>query len=206
MIFGYGETLILGFLVGLTGALAPGPTLVATINSSLKDGWSAGPKVTAGHILVETLVVLIIVLGFSSMAVSLSAPIAILGGVALIIFGLLTIYESRNTGLMTASSGPAAGPYLSGIVTSVTNPYFWIWWLTIGSVLLVTTLSGGIFPAVLFMSGHWAADLGWYTLVASAIHRGRVVLPEAVYRMLLVICGVFLMGFGGYYLYSAAEL
>jgi threonine/homoserine/homoserine lactone efflux protein len=41
------ETLILAFTIGLTGALAPGPTLVATINSSLQRGWTMGPKVAA---------------------------------------------------------------------------------------------------------------------------------------------------------------
>ena len=41
------ETLILAFTIGLTGALAPGPTLVATINSSLRRGWTIGPKVAA---------------------------------------------------------------------------------------------------------------------------------------------------------------
>ncbi|HNO09100.1 MAG TPA: LysE family transporter, partial [Methanoregulaceae archaeon] len=50
----------LGFLIGLTGALAPGPTLVATIKASLKSGWSAGPRVTLGHIVVEILMVLLI--------------------------------------------------------------------------------------------------------------------------------------------------
>lgn len=206
MAFGYGESLILGFLVGLTGALAPGPTLVATIKSSLKEGWSAGPKVVAGHFLIEVVVVLLIVIGVSSAAVRLSAPIALLGGVALIIFGILTILESRNAGITTTTPGNCGGSYLSGIVTSATNPYFWIWWLTIGSVLLVTALAGGILLAVLFMIGHWAADLGWYTLVASAIHRGRIILPDLAYRVILVICGIFLVGFGCYYLYTAAEL
>ena len=39
----------LAFAIGLTGALAPGPTLLATVNSSLQEGWKAGPKVAAGH-------------------------------------------------------------------------------------------------------------------------------------------------------------
>ncbi|MEN6609668.1 MAG: LysE family translocator [Methanoregulaceae archaeon] len=206
MAFGYGETLILGFLVGLTGALAPGPTLVATINSSLKEGWSAGPKVVAGHFLIEVLVVLLIVIGVSSMAIRLSTPIAVLGGVALIIFGILTIIESRNACITTTSSGACGGSYFSGVVTSATNPYFWIWWLTIGSVLLMTALSGGILLAFLFMIGHWAADLGWYTLVASVIHRSRMVLPIRAYRIVLFLCGGFLAGFGGYYLCIAVDL
>jgi threonine/homoserine/homoserine lactone efflux protein len=47
------EMLLIGFSVGLTGAMAPGPMLFATIESSLKTGWSAGPKVVFGHAILE---------------------------------------------------------------------------------------------------------------------------------------------------------
>ena len=40
MIVEFLNMIILGFLIGLTGTLAPGPTLIATINASLKRGWS----------------------------------------------------------------------------------------------------------------------------------------------------------------------
>jgi type I restriction enzyme M protein len=35
------EMLATAFAIGLTGALAPGPTLLATVNSSLQEGWKA---------------------------------------------------------------------------------------------------------------------------------------------------------------------
>jgi len=59
------QMFFLGFLIGLTGALAPGPTLIATINASLKGGWSMGPRVTLGHIAVEILMVILIIAGLS---------------------------------------------------------------------------------------------------------------------------------------------
>jgi len=41
------EMLGMAFVIGLTGALAPGPTLLATVNSLAAEGWRAGPKVAA---------------------------------------------------------------------------------------------------------------------------------------------------------------
>jgi threonine/homoserine/homoserine lactone efflux protein len=120
-------------------------------------------------------------------------------GLALIVFGILTLRESRIASLDAAGPGPAGNPYLAGIVTSVTNPYFWIWWLTIGSVLLLAALSGGVALAIVFMAGHWAADLGWYTLVSSAVHHGRTVLSPKAYRVTLALCGIFLVLFGGWF-------
>ena len=206
MFSGAPETLIIGFLIGLSGALAPGPTLVATIDASLKTGWQAGPKITLGHMAVELLVFILIILGLSAGAVRYSAPIALFGGIVLIVFGILTFLESGKREYTRRHPADAQGPYLSGIITSATNPYFWIWWLTIGSVLLISALSGGIFLAAVFMAGHWAADLGWYTFVSSAIHRGRVILTGRIYRATLALCGLFLIGFGGYYLASATDL
>jgi threonine/homoserine/homoserine lactone efflux protein len=196
------EILAMAFTIGLTGALAPGPTLVATINSSLKSGWTAGPKVAIGHALVEMLIFLLIVLGLSAAAKQYSHFIAIVGGVALIAFGLLTVKESRKARLVSPV-GDAQNPYLAGVITSVANPYFWIWWLSIGSAMVIDGLRDGLILAGLFMVGHWGADFGWYTLVSTSLDKGRKILSEANYKRILAICGGFLILFGLYYLTKA---
>lgn len=194
------QMLAMAFTIGLTGALAPGPTLVATVNSSLKDGWTAGPKVAAGHALVETLIFLLIIGGLADAMQGYSHAIALAGGLALIIFGLMTIKGSRSA-TMAAPQGQAIGnAYLAGIITSAANPYFWIWWLSIGSALVLSGLSSGLLMAALFMIGHWGADFGWYTLVSSSLDRGRSILSEKSYRTILGICGGFLICFGIYFL------
>jgi threonine/homoserine/homoserine lactone efflux protein len=198
--------IIAAFLIGLTGALAPGPTLVATVNSSLKTGWLAGPKVAAGHALVEVFIFLLIVQGLAVAAQHYSNIIAIAGGVALIAFGLLTMNGSRTASMISASKDKAGNPYAAGVLTSAANPYFWIWWLTIGSAFLLDGLQGGLILAGLFMIGHWAADFGWYTFVSVSLDKGRVILSEAFYRSVLAVCGGFLVLFGLYYLAGAGQV
>ena len=197
------EMLAMAFTIGLTGALAPGPTLVATVKSSLKDGWAAGPKVAAGHALVELLIFLLIVGGLALAVQQYSRHIAILGGLALVAFGLMTVKGAGSATMLSASMEGAGNPYLAGVLTSAANPYFWIWWLTLGSALVIDGLRGGLILAVLFMIGHWGADFGWYTLVSASLDRGRSVLSEANYRRVLALCGVFLVLFGLCYLVSA---
>ena len=99
-------------------------------------------------------------------------------------------------------TGTAGNPYLAGLVTSTANPYFWIWWLTIGSAMVIAGLAGGILLAAVFMLGHWCADLGWFTLVSAGVSRGRTILSETSYRRIMALCGVFLILFGVYYLSS----
>jgi threonine/homoserine/homoserine lactone efflux protein len=193
------STLVLGFLIGLTGALAPGPTLVATINASLAGNWTAGLKVSLGHIIIETAIFFIIILGLAGFAAPYTTAIAVIGGIALIVFGIMTIAGSRSASLSAAPAQAAANPYMAGLLTSAANPYFWIWWLSVGSALLISSLAGGLLFAVVFMLGHWAADTGWYVFVSTGIAKGRAILADTTYHRIMAACGIFLVIFGLYY-------
>ena len=197
------ETLILAFTIGLTGALAPGPTLVATINSSLQRGWTMGPKVAAGHALAEVAVFLLIVLGLAAAAEEHTAIVAAVGGSALVIFGLLTLKGSKTATMEISSKDASSNPYFAGALTSVANPYFWVWWLSVGSALVLAELREGLVLAMIFMIGHWGADFGWYTFVSTSLDRGKTLLSEANYRRTLALCGAFLVLFGARYLAGA---
>ena len=197
------QMLAMAFTIGLTGALAPGPTLVATVNSSLKEGWKAGPKVAAGHALVETVIFLLIIGGLADAMQEYSRAIALAGGLALIIFGFMTVKGSRSATLAAPEGQVIGNAYLAGVATSAANPYFWIWWLSVGSALVLSGLKSGLIMAALFMIGHWVADFGWLILVSISLDRGRSILSERSYRRILGICGGFLVCFGIYFLSAA---
>lgn len=187
---------MMGFLIGLTGALTPGPTLIATIQSALHVGWSGGPRVTFGHIIAELGVIVIIAAGISSIPDSAGPAIAGIGGIALLVFGAMTLLGAREAEIVSGSNKGKTGPVIAGLVTSVSNPYFWIWWFTVGGALLLSSLSQGLFGLFAFIAGHWAADLAWFTLVSVGIYRSRTVLGTSLYRGILVLCGIILMIFG----------
>jgi len=197
------STLVLGLLIGFTGALAPGPTLVATINASLSGNWTAGLKVSLGHIVIETAIFFLIILGLASVASPYTILIAFTGGIALIVFGVLTLLGSRSATLSTAPAQEGSGPYMAGLLTSAANPYFWIWWLSVGSALLIQSLEGGLLFAAVFMIGHWGADTAWYTFVSTSVAKGKTLLSDRTYHGVMAACGVFLVLFGLYYLSGA---
>ena len=194
------QMVFLGFVIGLTGALAPGPTLVATINASINGDWMTGLKVSLGHAIVELFIVILILLGLATVALPYTSVIAGIGGIALVAFGALTIAGSRQATMCTSPIKPVANPYLAGLVTSAANPYFWIWWLSIGSAMVIAGLEGGLILAGAFMIGHWTADTVWYTLVSSGVSRGRTFLSDTAYRKIMIFCGIFLILFGIYYI------
>lgn len=201
------EALLLGFSVGLTGALVPGPMLFATVEISLKKGWLAGPQVVFGHMLVEAVLYILILLGAASLVGNdMISLIFLIGGLSLLVFGLLTLKEARSTASSVQISQGSSGlklvsnPALVGLITSVSNPYFWIWWLTAGSALVLKEYELGIIIATSYMLGHWAADLGWFTAISGSFGRGKTLLSQKMHKYILYTCGIFLVIFGLYFM------
>ncbi len=201
------KALLLGLSVGLTGALVPGPMLFATIEISLRKGWLAGPQVMFGHVIVELVLYVLILYGAASLVNScIISAIFLIGGFSLIVFGLLTLKDARVTASSARISQNSPGlrltssPTLIGLITSISNPYFWIWWLTAGSALVLKEYELGIIFAIAYMLGHWTADLSWFTVVSASFSRGKDLLSQKMHKYILYTCGIFLVIFGLYFI------
>lgn len=201
------EIFVLSFFIGLTGCLTPGPTLIATIQTSLVHGWRAGPLVTAGHILAESVLVILIVFGFSYLLSGYTSIISMVGGAALILFGICTLRSSSCT-MPRHDNQPRrfGGPVCAGCITAVSNPYFWLWWITIGAAFLLDSLTGGVILVIAFMTGHWLADFGCFTGISCSMARGREFFKDRVYRILLIACGVFLIACGFWFFLTGGDI
>jgi len=197
------ESLLLGFGAGLSGALAPGPTLLATISGAVRHGPLVGARVAAGHLVVEGLLVVALVLGVAPLVLSQRPAIAFVGGVALFGFGLLTVSGARTATLAPTVKTARVGPFFGGMLTSVANPYFWLWWATLGGALLAGALALGPGDAALYLAGHGTADMAWLLLVGAGVARGSSILPDRAYRMLLGVCGIALVAIGVAYTATA---
>lgn len=196
------------FIIGLSGAMMPGPVLTATISETLKRGFRAGPLIVAGHALLEMLVLTLVVLGLGRWITqpAVMQGLGLLGGGLLIAMGTHMAWtaESAARAALETQPDPKAslrGPMLAGILTSVSNPYWALWWATIGLNLASVALRKGVFGLASFYSGHILSDLAWYSLVAAAVASGRRFCPPAVYSILILLCGLALVGLGGYFFF-----
>ena len=200
------RALLLGFTIGLTGALVPGPMLFTTIELSLKRGWLAGPKVVLGHMLIELVLFILILFGFASFVGSGAiSTISIIGGLSLAVFGFLTVKDAKtaaSTGISPKTSDLklTSNPAALGLITSVSNPYFWIWWLTAGSALVLKEYELGFLISLAYIVGHWTADLGWFTAVSVSFSRGTSLFSQKTHSFILYACGIFLIFSGVYFI------
>ncbi|MDY6911044.1 MAG: LysE family transporter, partial [Chloroflexota bacterium] len=94
---------------------------------------------------------------------------------------------------------------LSGIIGSMSNPYWFIWWATIGMTYLLWALKIGTAGVASFFTGHILADLTWYTLISFIVVSGKRIMNDLTYHWLLMVCGTMLVGLGSYFIISGVR-
>lgn len=200
------------FVVGLSGALMPGPLLVATIRGTYRYGALAGPLVTLGHGIVELVMVLALACGLAHFVANdlVMVIVGTGGGIVLIGLGYAMIRDvfHRKISLLEADEGRAStgfGPVTSGMVASVVNPYWVTWWLSIGASYVLLSLRHGLVGLPFFYSGHIISDLSWLTFISVALSRGRKLVGERFYLGLIFLCGLFLFALAIWFIYSGIK-
>jgi threonine/homoserine/homoserine lactone efflux protein len=196
------------FAVGLSGALVPGPMLTVTISDSVKKGFTAGPLVVLGHFLTEIALIILILAGLGWFIGSTKAAFIIgtLGGLVLVFMGYSISSSSNQLADISGNEKLPMryGPILGGVITSISNPYFFIWWATIGCAFMFKGLElAGIFGLICFLVGHWSADLSWYSAVSFFTSKGSKIMTDHHYKIIMRVCGIFLIILGIYFVLSA---
>jgi threonine/homoserine/homoserine lactone efflux protein len=198
------------FIIALSGALMPGPLLAVTIRDTTRKGFAAAPLLVLGHGILEAGLLALILLGLaewirSDLAVTV---IALAGGAMLFWMAIGMVREIRNlrfdvSGGSTDGSregadrgtGGLARSVGNGVVASISNPYWTIWWATIGLGYLVMSRELGALGVLLFFAGHLLADLVWYLFIGFAVSTGRSRFTDRAYRGVVGACSAFLFFF-----------
>jgi threonine/homoserine/homoserine lactone efflux protein len=189
------------FVVGLSGAMMPGPLLTVNIAEATRKGFWAGPILTGGHAVAELAVVIALAFGLSELLASETVfqVIGIAGGIALILMGAAMTYDIIRKKITFDPDQRGSGSGLlvgKGITASLSNPYWFVWWATIGSAFLSKSLVHGAVGPVVFYFGHIMSDLVWYSFVSFLISIGKKLLAGRPYYILISLCAVFLIYIG----------
>ena len=192
------------FVIAFSGAVMPGPLLTITIGESVKRGARAGPLIIVGHAVLEGLLVALLLGGLSSLFTMKGFILTsfFLGGAILTLMGAAMVRESRTVDIAAVMNGESRSGniILLGIIGSLSNPYWIIWWATIGIGYLVAAVKVGFPGVAAFFVGHILADFAWYAVVSAAVAKGRSLFSRRAYRRLVLVCGLFLLLFGCWFL------
>ncbi len=191
--------------ISLSGVMAPGPVTATTIVMGSRNRF-AGVLIAVGHGIVEFPLMVLIVVGINKVLQhpAVKMVIGFAGGVFLLVMAVQIL---RGLGSLGQQQGKIAkgAPLIAGIVLTAGNPYFLMWWATIGLGLATRAGELGIWAFVLFAVVHWLCDLIWLGALAWASFKGSTLLGERSLRIVLLICSAALIVFGLIFIYDGGN-
>jgi threonine/homoserine/homoserine lactone efflux protein len=202
------------FWVTIGPAASPGPVGATVVTEGVRRGVRVGPLISTGHALTELALVGALALGMGRVLESppLAAAVGILGGLYLLWMGGRMgwgVVRERPCLPRPSEGGEhEAGRSLIGlgIATTVSNPFWYVWWVSAGAWYVLTARQRGFLYLAAFYLGHVSADYAWNTLLASVVGSGRRWLTDAVYRALLLVCALFLVYTGLRFLWTGVGM
>ena len=192
--------------ISLTGVMAPGPITAAAIAMGARNRF-AGALMAIGHGIIEFPLMVLIILGMDKILKFPSTRIVIgfAGGAFLVIMAIQMLRSIKNIEQQEVKV-TRSGPVIAGIVLSGGNPFFLIWWASVGLNLAITAVGFGIWAFAIFAIVHWLCDLIWFSVLSWASFKGSVLLGPRCQKVILWICSLTMFGFGLVFIYNAATI
>jgi threonine/homoserine/homoserine lactone efflux protein len=191
-------------VISLSGVMTPGPVFAAAVAKGYKDQ-SAGIKIALGHGLVEfpLMVLIILSLGYVFQNTAVKLGIGLVGGFLLVFLGIMMVRSRKEI----ASGDKDYIPYssiITGALTTSANPYFFLWWATVGALLISNAQEFGAIVVVAFAVVHWTCDLAWYSFTSFAVFRTKHLWTPLVHEAVFGACGALMIIFGIYFMLGPA--
>jgi len=193
-------------LVSFAGAIVPGPILAVTIAKGFKSPW-AGLQIALAHILIDISVILLIYFGLGQFLqiVTVQIILSILGGIFIIWLGI-NMFRTRAK-VVYGSADLRYSAFTLGILTTVFNPMFLLWWATIGSMFIMKFHEFGITGLIAFIFAMELPNLTWYPLASIVTYKTSSSLRgQKIKEWLFIICSMLLVGFGTWFVVSGVQM
>ena len=198
-------------ILTISGALAPGPLFFATIIHGSKSGARSGLIFSVAHTVVEFSLIMLLALGLLTIANEPGVKLIIgtIGGSVLIAFGTIQIKNSINNkpNEIKKPKSSQRHLFLIGLAFTGLNPYFILWWLTVGAQLIIMSIEFAALLGVVFMFlCHVWMDYVWLTSVSYFAKKGTNIMGLKWYKPLMIIFGLILIYFGLSFILGAVDI
>ena len=192
------EFAIIVIIISASGVMSPGPLFAANITYGLRQGTKAGIKIAIGHSLVELPLVILLGIGVLSLEIfpEFKTIISILGAITLFVFAFIQIKSTLKKNEKSETK-LKQGPIITGVLLSALNPFFIIWWLTIGLKLISDAMAIWAFVGILivFVLHVWM-DFVWLGTTAFLISKSKKIISNTNYKIIMLALSGILIYFG----------
>jgi len=191
-------------VISFSGVMMPGPMFAVTLAKSYKSPW-AGVYVSLGHAVIEVPLILLIYFGFAQFFQNsvVQLVLSVVGGGMIVWLGI-SMFRTRNE-VAQGGRDLSYSAFTAGIFTSGLNPFFLLWWATIGSMLIMRFLDFGIVGLIVFIMAHWLCDLIWLSFVSVTVYKTHSLWGRRFQEWVFVACSLLLIGFGFWFMVSGIQ-
>ena len=175
------------------GAFSPGPLTVSVFIGGAKKGWRFGLEAATGHMFFEFPLYLALGYGIylATVIMEVKTIVALLGGVTLIAYAVLTLLSVSKGGNSSANNIKIfSSGILTGFIFTTLNPYFIVWWATAGLKLTMDIVSYDLSILPLAYPFHVWMDYFWLTVIAYLAVRGKKLGPKVMDIIQIVLAAV----------------
>lgn len=190
----------MAIVISFSGVMMPGPVLAATIAKGYRDE-RAGLKIALGHGLIEfpLMALIVLSLGFVFEDERIMMAIGLVGGALLVYMGVTMVLQRSEIAVSGKDSLPESA-LVAGALTTSANPYFFLWWATVGAFLIINAQEFGLVVVLVFAVVHWSCDLAWYAFTSFAVFRSRHLWTPLIHQLVFGTCGALMVVFGVYFI------
>jgi threonine/homoserine/homoserine lactone efflux protein len=182
--------------------MMPGPVFAVTVAKGYGNK-KAGVLIAIGHGAIEFPLIFLLYLGLSELfrSIPVQRTISFLGGLILIYMGFQMFKTRKKASEEPRHSEHAS--FIAGFVATGANPYFFLWWVTVGAALILNASIFGFVGLIAFAVVHWSCDLIWDTFVSVTVFKSRRFWTEKVFNIVFFFCFAVLAIFGLWFIISA---
>jgi len=163
-------SLLTGLTLGFSASLTPGPLLSLVISTTLARGFFGGMRIAASPLASDLVIVPVSLLVVGSLPTWFTPALSLVGGLFVLWLGYRMMAEARRTTIRDAATPRASNVEVGrGILVNVLSPNPWLFWMTVGSPLLVGYWRTGFWHALAFIASFYFLLIGGQVAVAAAI-------------------------------------
>lgn len=170
-----------GLLLGLAAGLAPGPLLTLVISHALRYGIGEGIKVAMSPFVTD-LPIILAALWLVSFLGATPWPMGILALVGAGYVVLLAWKSARVKGVDANTAPENAKSLLKGSIVNLLNPHPWLFWLTVGTPLLLQGWQTTPWAVAAWILGFYGTLVGSKVALAVVTGRSRSYLSSRSYQ------------------------
>lgn len=192
-------------VISFSGVMMPGPMFAVTLAKSYRSPL-AGTQMSFGHAVIEVPLILLIYFGFAQFFQNtlVQLVLSVVGGGMILWLGV-SLFRARADVVEKGKDLPYSA-FMAGVLTTGLNPFFLLWWATIGSLLIMRFIAFGAIGLAVFIVVHWLCDFIWLTFVSVMVYKTHSLWGRRFQEWLFSGCSLLLVGFGSWFIVSGVQI